>query len=86
MKLCTVAENHKLGKNALWICIRADNLSTQLSLPIAGLKTKMQGTLGFYFRIGEDLYAVTARHVLFNLNESKYEYHYVGTFLSLFVP
>jgi hypothetical protein len=42
-----------------------DSLSTPLSLPIAGLKTKMQGTVGFYFRIREDLYAVTARHVLF---------------------
>jgi hypothetical protein len=30
-----------------------DNLSTSLSLPISGWKTKMQGTLGFYFRIGE---------------------------------
>ena len=60
-----------------------DNLSTALSLPIAGLKTKMQGTLGFYFRIGEDIYAVTARHVLFKDNEANVEYNYVGTFLSL---
>ena len=35
-----------------------DSLSTPLSLPNAGLKTKMQGTLGFYFRIGEDLYVL----------------------------
>jgi hypothetical protein len=52
-------------------------------LPIAGLKTKMQGTLWFYFRIGEDLYAVTARHVLFKYSEANVEYNYVGTFLSL---
>ena len=43
----------------------------------------MQGTLGFYFRIGEDLYAVTARHVLFKDNEANVEYHCVGAFLSL---
>jgi hypothetical protein len=60
-----------------------DSLSSPLSLPIAGLKTKMQGTLGFYFRIGEDLYAVTARHVLFKDNEANVEYNYVGMFLSL---
>ncbi len=43
-----------------------DWVTTALSLPIAGLKTlHMQGTLGFYFKIGEDLYGVTARHVLF---------------------
>jgi len=59
-----------------------DSLSTPLSLPIAGLKTKMQGTLGFYFRIGEDFYAVTARHVLFKDNEANVEYNYVGPFLS----
>ncbi|TFY57033.1 hypothetical protein EVG20_g8701 [Dentipellis fragilis] len=46
-----------------------DNVSTPLSLPIFGLRTKMQGTLGFYFRVGNDLYAVTARHVLFNDDE-----------------
>ena len=56
-----------------------DNLSTALSLPIAGLKTEMQGTLGFYFRVGDELYAVTARHVLFNDSEPNNEYNYVGT-------
>jgi len=60
-----------------------DSLSTLLSLPIAGLKTKMQGTLGFYFRIGEDFYAATARHVLFRDNEANVEYNYIGMFLSL---
>lgn len=55
-----------------------DSLSTPLSLPIAGLKTKMQGTLGFYFGIGKDLYAVTARHVLFKDNEANVEYKYTA--------
>ncbi|KAI9432395.1 hypothetical protein H4582DRAFT_1111952 [Lactarius indigo] len=55
-----------------------DNLSTALSLPIAGLKTKMQGTLGFYFRVGDELYAVTARHVLFKDSEPNDEYNYVA--------
>jgi hypothetical protein len=45
-----------------------DNLSTPLSLPIAGRKTTMQGTLGCYFRVGNDLYATTARHNVFPLN------------------
>ncbi|THH28675.1 hypothetical protein EUX98_g5521 [Antrodiella citrinella] len=54
-----------------------DNVSTPLSLPIAGLKTIMQGTLGFYFRVGNDLYAVTARHVLFKDNENNNQYRYV---------
>ncbi|KAH9001043.1 hypothetical protein EDB92DRAFT_1962115 [Lactarius akahatsu] len=39
-----------------------DNLSTPLSLPIAGRKTPMQGTLCCYFRVGNNLYATTARH------------------------
>ncbi len=60
-----------------------DNLSTALSLPIAGLKTKMQGTLGFYFRVGDDLYAVTARHILFKDDDPNVEYNYAGKFLSL---
>lgn len=43
-----------------------DWVTTALSLPRAGLKTlHMQGTLSFYFRVGDDLYGVTARHVLF---------------------
>ena len=60
-----------------------DNLSNALSLPIAGLKTNMQGTLGFYFWFGDELYAVTARHVIFKDSEPNYEYNYVGTFLPL---
>jgi hypothetical protein len=42
----------------------------------------MQGTLGFYFRVGEDLYGVTARHVLFPANQGNHPYTYVGTFVS----
>ncbi|KAG8743140.1 hypothetical protein FRC10_000357 [Ceratobasidium sp. 414] len=54
-----------------------DSLSTPLGLPVAGLGAEVQGTLGFYFRIGEDLYAVTARHVLFK-DEANAEYNYVA--------
>jgi hypothetical protein len=54
-----------------------DPLTTALGLPIAGLKTlKMQGTMGFYFRVGTELYGVTARHVLFPEDEGNYEYAY----------
>jgi hypothetical protein len=60
-----------------------DWVTTALSLPIAGLKTlHMQGTLGFYFRVGDDLYGVTARHVLFPENQGNSSYTYVGTFFS----
>ncbi|KAK7470057.1 hypothetical protein VKT23_001495 [Stygiomarasmius scandens] len=34
--------------------------------------------LGFTFKVGEDLYAVTARHVLFKDNEANVEYNYVA--------
>ncbi|KAK1224294.1 hypothetical protein PQX77_012802 [Marasmius sp. AFHP31] len=54
-----------------------DWVTTPLSLPIAGLETlHMQGTLGFYFKIGEDLYGVTARHVLFPDTEGNKAYRY----------
>ncbi|TFY75008.1 hypothetical protein EWM64_g9004 [Hericium alpestre] len=42
-----------------------DNVSVSLSLPIAGRKTTMQGTLGPYFRVGDKLYAITVRHNVF---------------------
>ena len=58
-----------------------DPLTTALSLPIAGLDTLyIQGTMGFYFKVGEDLYGVTARHVLFPENEGNNTYSYVGMF------
>lgn len=61
-----------------------DSLTTTLSLPIAGLKTlHMQGSLGFYFKVGEDLYGVTARHVLFPDTEGNDVYIYDNcTFVS----
>jgi hypothetical protein len=60
-----------------------DWVTTSLSLPIAGLNTMhMQGTLGFYFRVGEDLYGVTARHVLFPAEEGNEPYKYVCTSVS----
>ncbi|KAL1681242.1 hypothetical protein EV122DRAFT_275603 [Schizophyllum commune] len=52
----------------------SDALSTALSLPIAGLNRDAQGTLGAYFIVGKDLYAFTARHVLFSLDGPNYEY------------
>jgi hypothetical protein len=60
-----------------------DPVTTALGLPIAGLKTlKCQGTMGFYFRVGKDLYAVTARHILFPKDEGNNPYSYVGMFFS----
>jgi len=60
-----------------------DPVTTTLGLPIAGLKTlKSKGTMGFYFRVGKDHYAVTARHVLFPEDEGNNSYSYVGTFFS----
>ncbi|KAI1791811.1 hypothetical protein LXA43DRAFT_1136373, partial [Ganoderma leucocontextum] len=56
-----------------------DPVTTALSLPIAGLKTlQSQGTMGFYFRASKDLYAVTARHVLFPEDEGNNPYSYVA--------
>ncbi|KAG8771551.1 hypothetical protein FRC19_003842 [Serendipita sp. 401] len=56
-----------------------DPITTALSLPIAGLKTlNSQGTMGFYFRVGEDIYGVTARHVLFPEDEGNDPYIYVA--------
>jgi hypothetical protein len=61
----------------------ADWITTALSLPIAGFKSlHMQGTLGFYFRIGDALYGVTARHVLFPNDQGNDPYTYVCTFVS----
>ncbi|KAL1761683.1 hypothetical protein FB107DRAFT_285953 [Schizophyllum commune] len=54
----------------------SDALSTALSLPIAGLNRDAQGTLGAYFIVGKDLYAFTARHVLFSLDGPNYEYSF----------
>lgn len=56
------------------------SVTTALSLPIAGETTpQMQGSFGFYFHIGADLYGVTARHVLFELHKDNLEYIYTCT-------
>ncbi|KAJ7194679.1 hypothetical protein GGX14DRAFT_678224 [Mycena pura] len=52
-----------------------DPLTTTLGLPIAAARTPhVQGTMGFYFKDGEDLYGVTARHVLFPEDQPNCEY------------
>ena len=53
-----------------------DNVSVALSIPIAGRRTPMQGTLGPYFRHNNRLYAITARHNLFLANDGNAEYRY----------
>ena len=74
--LAPVNDLHPLKDVIGWV-------TTTLSLPIAGLKTlRMQGTLGFYFGVGDDLYGVTARHVLFPADHGNSSYTYVGTFVS----
>lgn len=56
-----------------------DPITTALGLPIGGLKTPhMQGTLGFYFRVNKALYGITARHVLFPVEEGNDSYSYVA--------
>ena len=58
-----------------------DPVTTALGLPIAGLKTlHNEGTMGFYFKVGEDLYAVTARHILFPEHDGNNQYNYIGMF------
>ncbi|KAJ7600583.1 hypothetical protein C8J56DRAFT_767396 [Mycena floridula] len=54
-----------------------DPLTTALGIPIAAAKTPhLQGTMGFYFKDGDDLYGVTARHVLFPSDEDNSDYIY----------
>ena len=61
-----------------------NSVTTALGPPIAGLKSlKSQGTMCFSFRVSEDLYAVTTRHVLFPDDEGNDPYTYIGTFFSL---
>ena len=60
-----------------------DPVTTALGMPIAGFKTpSIEGTLGFCFRVGDVLYGVTARHVLFPREEGNETYSYVGTSVS----
>ncbi|KAL1749250.1 hypothetical protein HDZ31DRAFT_71061 [Schizophyllum fasciatum] len=58
-----------------------DNVSVPLSLPIAGRKTTMQGTLGPYFHVGDKLFAITGRHNLFPADGDNELYRYHGTLL-----
>ncbi|KAH7890436.1 hypothetical protein F5I97DRAFT_1922768 [Phlebopus sp. FC_14] len=54
-----------------------DPLTTTLGLPIAAARTPhFQGTMGLYFKDGDDLYGVTARHVLFPPDEINSDYTY----------
>ncbi|KIM43489.1 hypothetical protein M413DRAFT_25852 [Hebeloma cylindrosporum] len=54
-----------------------DPVTTSLGLPIAGLTTLMsQGTMGFFFRVGKALHAVTARHILFPEDQGNNLYSY----------
>jgi hypothetical protein len=59
-----------------------DPMTTALGLPIAGLKALKSQGIGFYLRVGKDLYAVTARHILFPEDEGNNPYSYVGAFFS----
>ncbi|KIO04556.1 hypothetical protein M404DRAFT_15448 [Pisolithus tinctorius Marx 270] len=55
-----------------------DPLTTALGLPIASAKMPhFQGTMGFYFKSGDDLCGVTARRVLFPAGEVNSDYTYV---------
>ncbi|KAM5542184.1 hypothetical protein V8D89_004057 [Ganoderma adspersum] len=57
-----------------------DPVTNALGLPIAGLRTfDRQGTMGFYFKEGDNLYGVTARHVLFPDDEGNDPYSYVAS-------
>ncbi|KAH9952730.1 hypothetical protein BC827DRAFT_1159571 [Russula dissimulans] len=54
-----------------------DPLTMVLGLPFAGLKTlKSQGTMDFYFQVGNEWYAVTAHYVLFSQSKGNDEYIY----------
>ncbi len=56
------------------------NVSVALSLPISGLTTTMQGTMGPYFHAGNRLFAITVRHNLFRPEAGNAEYRYHSTF------
>ncbi|KAF7301008.1 hypothetical protein MIND_00664200 [Mycena indigotica] len=53
-----------------------DFIDSILCIPICGRKTPMQGTLGPYFKHGNNLYAITARRNLFLANDGNNEYRY----------
>lgn len=57
-----------------------DNVSVALSLPIADYKTTIHGTLGSYFHAGGKLYAITTRHMFFDIEKDNESYRYNGAF------
>ena len=54
-----------------------DDLSTVLPMSIAGKETAMQGTLTCFFRVGNELYAIGARHNFFKDGMEDDEYTFV---------
>ena len=57
-----------------------DPVSVALGVPIAGLQTTMQGTMGPYFHVDKTLYAITARHILFHVEADNDEYTFHRAF------
>lgn len=57
-----------------------DNVSVALSIPIADGMTGAQGTLGPYFHASDKLYAITSRHIFFDVNKDDQSYKYNGMF------
>ncbi|KAF8896744.1 hypothetical protein CPB84DRAFT_1848107 [Gymnopilus junonius] len=53
-----------------------NNVSVLLSLPIAGRKSSVVGTLGPYFRTGNKLFAITAHHNVFLPSRDNLTYRY----------
>ena len=62
-----------------------DPVSVALSLPIAGLDTTMQGTMGPYFHVGNTLYAITVRHNLFPADASNDEFKHSSALSSFII-
>jgi len=54
-----------------------DDLSTVLPMSVAGKETAMQGTLTCFFRVGNELYAICARHNFFKDGKDDDEYTFV---------
>jgi len=63
-----------------------DDLSTVLPMSVAGKKTFMQGTLTCFFRVGNELYAICARHNFFKDGEDDDEYTFVDCMFFLLNP
>lgn len=54
-----------------------DGLSTVLPMSVAGTKSPMQGKLTCFFRVGDELYAISARHNFFEDGKEDAEYTFV---------